>query len=229
MKVEDLWLVIPTGERDKYLAQIFRNSLIPMNQIVLIRTKPGKQIDGVQNIFVKSDEINIQKWWNTGIAFAEEHGAKFVAVLNDDVAISPGSLQAIAFDVEEKDVPLGFPFPHSGQLAGYCWVLNLKFPVRPDERFKWWYGDNDLQMQAQLISKYIYVSSSVEHLEANKLTSSDTLLSSLGEQDHLEFVKKWSKTHGKKELSLRLIPQKIKRLVDKAKYRIKNLKIWRQN
>jgi hypothetical protein len=84
-------------------------------------------------------------------------------------------------------------------------------------------------MQAQLISKYIYVSSSVEHLEANKLTRSNTLLSGLGEQDHLEFVKKWSKTHGKKEISLRSIPQKVKRLVDKARDRLKNLKVWGRN
>lgn len=189
----DLWLVIPTANRFKYLNQIFKNSLISKKNIVLIRTVDGPIFDEVNNIFIRNKEINIHKWWNIGIDYAENHGAKLVAVLNDDVRISPGSLQAIAFEVLAQNAALGFPYPHSGRLAGYCWILNLSSKVRPDERFRWWYGDNDLQMQAQSTSKYIYVSAEVTHLEGGDLTEKSDYLKILAEKDHLTFLEKWSK------------------------------------
>lgn len=187
----DLWMVIPTANRLQYLDDLIKNSLIPKKNIVLIRTAPGHVIDDVNNIFVKYGNINIHKWWNQGIDFAEKNGAKVVAVLNDDVFIAPGSLQKIAKEVLEQDVPLGFPHPHSGRLAGYCWILNLKYKIRPDNKFKWWYGDNDLQMQAQEISRYIYVSADVRHLEGGKLTDMSKKLKKLTERDGAYFEKKW--------------------------------------
>jgi len=191
MKDGDLWLVIPTSNRFNYLDEIIRNSLIPEKNIVLVRTEDGPVFGNVQNIFVKTGKVNIQKWWNVGINYAEKHGAKLVAVLNDDVYISPGSLQAIALELLEQNAALGFPYPHSGRLAGYCWILNLNSTVRPDERFKWWFGDNDLQMQAQSCSKYIYVSADVQHLEGGKLTEENQSLKVLAEKDHAAFIQKW--------------------------------------
>lgn len=194
--------MIPTSKRHKFLNELFDNSLIPDNQIVLIRTSPGESIGKVNNIFVKSKKINIQKWWNLGIKFAENRGAKFVAVLNDDVWISPGSLQKLANEALLQDVPLAFPFPYSGQIAGYCWVLNLDFKVRPDNRFKWWYGDNDLQMQAQRVKKYIYVPVEVKHLESGSLTTNNPLLQKLAQLDHYRFIQKWGNSKQRREVML---------------------------
>lgn len=199
---KDLWLVIPTSMRHKFLPEIIKNSLIPDNQIIFVRTSPGEIIGNVHNIFVKSKKINIQKWWNLGISFAENRGAKFVAVLNDDVWIAPGSLQTMASEALYQKVPLVFPYPHTGQLAGYCWVLNLNFKVRPDNRFKWWYGDNDLQMQAQLVSKYIYVSVEVTHLESGDLTNESPLLQKFAELDHYKFINKWGDKQQQREVML---------------------------
>jgi hypothetical protein len=198
----DLWLVIPTATRHNFLREIIKNSLIPENQIVFVRTSPGEIIGNVHNIFVKSKKINIQKWWNLGISFAEKRGAKFVAVLNDDVWIAPGSLQTMAHEALVQEVPLVFPTPHTGQLAGYCWVLNLNFKVRPDNRFKWWYGDNDLQMQAQLVNKYIYVSVEVTHLESGGLTNKSPILQKFAEADHYKFIYKWGDEQQRREVRL---------------------------
>lgn len=213
MKKGDLWLVVPTASRFEYLDKIFVNSLIPKENIILVRSNSGPVFGKVINIFVNSREINIQKWWNLGIDYAEKQGAKLVAVLNDDVYISPGSLQAIALAVLEQNVALGFPYPHSGQLAGYCWILNLSSDVRPDERFSWWFGDNDLQMQAQATSKYIYVSADVQHLEGGKLTEFNQYLGRLAERDHLIFLKKWTK----KPTSIQRVKTLFYRIVDKIK------------
>jgi hypothetical protein len=87
MNEGDLWLVVPTANRFNYLSEIFKNSLISEQNIVLVRTSDGPIFGEVNNIFVKSKEINIQKWWNLGIKYAEQRGAKLVAVLNDDVYI----------------------------------------------------------------------------------------------------------------------------------------------
>ncbi len=199
---KDLWLVIPTATRHQFLQDIFENSLIPKGQIILVRTSPGPIIDKVHNIFVKSKKINIQKWWNLGINFAERRGAKFVAVLNDDVWIAPGSLQNMATEALVQNVPLVFPHPHTGQLAGYCWVLNLNFNVRPDNRFKWWYGDNDLQMQSQKVNKYIYVSAEVNHLESGGLTKESPILQKFADIDHYKFIQKWGDNQQRHEVRL---------------------------
>jgi len=187
----DLWLIIPTATRHDYLPAIIKNSLLPESQIVFIRTTPGKEFAKVHNLFVRSKKINIQRWWNLGIRFAEKRGAKLVAVLNDDVFIAPGSLQVMASEAVKENVPLVFPYPHTGQLAGYCWILNLKFKIRPDNRFKWWYGDNDLQMQAQHLDRYIYVPADVKHIESGNLTKNNAELQKFAELDHYKFIQKW--------------------------------------
>jgi len=212
----NIWLVIPSANRSDYLEEIIKNSLLPMNQIVLVRTTPGINFEGVHNVFIRSKKINIQKWWNIGISFAEKHGAEIVAVLNDDVWIAPGSLQTMAFEAIDQNVPLVFPYPYTGKLAGYCWILNLKFDIRPDNRFRWWYGDNDLQMQAQAHSKYIYVSAEVNHLEGGKFTAENDYLNQIALKDHLNFIYKWGTRKQKKEvtcLKYKLLLNKIKKIL----------------
>ena len=81
-------------------------------------------------------------------------------------------------------------------------LLNLNFKVRPDNRFKWWYGDNDLQMQAQLINKYIYVSVEVTHLESGGLTKENPLLQKFAEVDHYRFINKWGNKQQRREVRL---------------------------
>ena len=113
----DLWIVIPTADRHQYLESIFENSLIPRNQIVIVRTTSGEEIPQVHNIWDLED-FNIHRWWNKGINFAQEHGAKFVAVLNDDVQIAKGSLQNIVFAMKDSGADLGYPEPCFSDICG---------------------------------------------------------------------------------------------------------------
>ena len=165
----DLWIVIPTANRHQYLPEIILNSALPHKQIVLVRTAPGEEIPKVHNIW-DLDDFNIHRWWNTGINFAEEHGAKFVAVLNDDVWIENGSLQAIVEGMEKTGADIGYPEPCSSDICGYAWVLRMSSPVRPDERFRWWFGDNDLRNQARLNGGTVSVPSNIRHLHPNETT-----------------------------------------------------------
>lgn len=165
----NLWLVIPTANRHQYLKEIFDNSLLPHDQIVLIRTTSGDNFSGVHNIWDLED-FNIHRWWNMGINFAEQHGAEFVAVLNDDVWIEQGSLQRIVEGMEKSGADIGYPEPCSSDICGYAWVLRLSSPVRPDERFRWWFGDNDLRNQARLNNGTVSVPANIRHLHPNETT-----------------------------------------------------------
>lgn len=82
-----LWMVIPTAGRVAYLPQLIKASGIPPQQIVIVKTNPMTQIEQVVSVDYLG-EFNIQRWWNFGMDIAENKGAKFVAVLNDDTQIS---------------------------------------------------------------------------------------------------------------------------------------------
>jgi hypothetical protein len=187
----DLWIVIPTADRHQYLPKIFENSLIPLNQIVIVRTKPGEPIQDVNNLW-DLDEFNIHRWWNKGINFAEAHGAKFVAVLNDDVWIEKGSLQTIVEGMTSAGAVLGYPEPCSSDICGYAWVLRLDSPVRPDEQFRWWFGDNDIRKQAMADKGYVSVPCDIKHYHPNETTTGAFFEAT--KQDGERYYAKWDTT-----------------------------------
>lgn len=166
MKSPELWLVIPSSDRRQYLKEIIKNSGIPKNKIVIVDTI--------------LEEPHIYKWWNYGINVARHGGATHVAILNDDLVIEPGSLQKILDIMVQEDATIGHPLPASSDPCGYCFILNLEHGILPDERYKWWYGDNDLYERAR---KVIGVRAFVSHIEPNRLTSESPELMALAKQD----------------------------------------------
>lgn len=87
-----LWLVIPTADRHQYLSEIFLNSGIDESKRILVRTSPGIDFPDCVNLRFNGN-LNIQAWWNLGINYAMQHGARYIAVLNDDVLLHPKTLQ----------------------------------------------------------------------------------------------------------------------------------------
>jgi hypothetical protein len=187
----DLWIVIPTANRHQYLQDIFINSGIPLKNIVLVRTAEGERIEDVWNIW-DLDEFNIHRWWNTGIRFAENHGASYVAVLNDDIWLAPKSLQSIVTAMEESGADLGYPDPHSGDVCGYAWVLRVASGIRPDERYRWWFGDNDLRNQARAGNGIAKGKADIRHLHPNETTVGKYF--EVTKQDGEKFYEKWNTT-----------------------------------
>ena len=179
-----LWLTIPVGERRQYLDDIIKESNIPLERIVIVNTFDDTPTPGVNNIY-DHGEINIHRWWNVGIHFAKQHGAKYIAVLNDDLLLSDDPLNKIARLMDESGATLGYPVPHSGKISGYCFVLNLEHDIMPDESYRWWYGDDDLWNQAKKLSGVIGAAASVVHLHGNELTSNSPELLELTSKDRL--------------------------------------------
>lgn len=162
----NLWLVIPSGDRRQYLKEIINNSGVPKNKIVIVDT------------ILK--EPHIYKWWNYGINVARHNGATHVAILNDDLILKDNPLQKILDVMVQEDATIGYPLPASSDPCGYCFILNLEHGIFPDEKYKWWYGDNDLYERAK---KVVGVRASVTHVEPNRLTSESPELMALVRQD----------------------------------------------
>jgi len=195
---DTLWVTIPTKNRRQYIPSIIEQSGVPKNQIVIVHTdKDNEFFDDVHNIR-DLDEVNIQRWWNKGINYAQERGARYVAVLNDDVELSDNPLQKIVEGMKRENTALGYPFPYQGWVCGYCFIIDLSTDVRPDEAYRWWYGDRDLDLQAIALDTRTSaagvskVFAKVKHLHGNELTRASNELMELTKNDEELFFTKWN-------------------------------------
>ena len=186
----ELWLIIPTGDRVQYLNPIFQDSGISAEKRVLVRTKEGPEINGARNIFVKGD-INIQRWWNTGIDFVKGQNGRYVAILNDDVIVKYGQLQEMLQELKDEGVALVASRNSNGGFWGHAFILDLNTGIRPDERFFWWFGDFDLKEQAKRKGGFLQSSIEIFHMNPNKETHSNPILEILANSDRKTFYKKY--------------------------------------
>ena len=188
---KDLWVTIPTADRRRYIPAIIREAGVPEKQIVIVHTKENNEPYPKVNNIYDTGELNIQRWWNKGIDYALARGARYVAVLNDDVELADNPLIKIVDGMKSQNAILGYPYPFPGWTCGYCWVLDLASDVRPDEQFRWWYGDNDLNFQAREKDGIVAVPAKVRHLHGNELTKDNPELMELTKQDEDLFFAKW--------------------------------------
>ena len=187
---DSLWLVIPTADRHQYLSEIFRNSGIERNRRVLIRTIPGRELDDCVNIYYEGP-LNIQAWWNVGIDYAKKHGARYVAVLNDDVSLSPTFLQKMLERMLFDETSLVIPVNKGEAGWGHCWIIDTSHAIKPDERFAWWCGDHDLEIQAKRAKGVSYIPLMVPNLHANELTQQSSEFGRMVKKDMWKFRSKY--------------------------------------
>ncbi len=150
----DIWVTIPTAGR-RTLTAALSSSGIPGDRTVLVDTVGNVPAHGCHRV-VDLGEINIHRWWNVGLNHAAARGARYVAVLNDDVTVDETSLPLIVAAMGSTGAAIGSPgapghytTPGPRALNGACWVLDLEAGLRPDEGYRWWYGDDDLDERAR--------------------------------------------------------------------------------
>jgi GT2 family glycosyltransferase len=123
--------------------------------------------DGVRVALIRDDaryDHHIYRMWNAGWLRLELLGCQYVAFLNDDIRILPGTLPLMATALASRpDVAVVYPdaaapmtaLPSAcavqpttgtwgaGGLTGFCFMVNAALPIpRFDTGYRWWFGDD---------------------------------------------------------------------------------------
>lgn len=159
-----LFVTVPTaGSHPDLLEGIVNSCGVPRERIILIRTKPNVKLPTGCIVVDDFDAPNIQRWWKRGIDESVARGATAVAVLNDDLRIEPDTLHRLHSELVSTGATVATPSRpglrlgvHKGPLVPYepviwgcLWMVDATTELRPDPRYVWWYGDNDLDIRAR--------------------------------------------------------------------------------
>ena len=187
-----LFMTVPTaGARPELLDALIFDCGLPRDHIVIVATRPDIELPNGVIVIEDLEPPNIQRWWRRGIEEAVRRGATRVAVLNDDIRLAADTLPALQEALERTGAVIASPsrpefrtglhkgrlIPYEPRLWGSLWVVKADVGLRPDERYVWWYGDNDLDIRARRDhGGVVLVDVEYEHLHPSEGTSSNSVL-----------------------------------------------------
>lgn len=141
--------------------------------MVVVATEPDplryKDVSDLADHVVQypTTEQHISRWWNAGLDYIEEKttcGTHEVLAISSDYAGTPYSVAVLGAFLRRHGLTMVGPDHHtSGQrflregeprgtvdrVPGACWMLAGESALRVDTDFRWWYSDDDLEMQAR--------------------------------------------------------------------------------
>ena len=203
MGVLDIYLTVPTaGRHPELLHELITSCGLPLSHIVIVETKPD--LLSLPGVITLQDfgSPNIQRWWNLGIEESIRRGAKAVAVLNDDIRVNEDTLPRLYKELVRTKAAIASPSragfankrytrplaPYSPHIWGCLWMLDAQINLRPDERYEWWYGDEDLDIRARkYFNGVVNVDVYYEHYYPGEGTSQNPVLQALAEKDALTY------------------------------------------
>jgi hypothetical protein len=168
----DPWLLIPCqGARTEMLWETLDSLQHPPERTVIVTTSedPVRYGDiGTHTLELPYDGQRISSWWNAGIDYIRARcGDQLffeIAVISSDVQGHPGSIEIMAETLRFHDLEMVGPNYHReafsffdressrtvhNRVPGACWMIKGESGLRLDEQFRWWYSDDDLEMQAR--------------------------------------------------------------------------------
>jgi hypothetical protein len=185
-------LVVPTKGDRPYLPAMIEASGLPKSRIFVVVTTDA-EVDYKATIIRDTGDVNIHRWWNKGIDAANRAGASHVAILNDDLIIPPNLLRDMSRQLGKTDASLCWVRSDNrtrDPITGWAFMLNTIHGIRPDESFRWWYGDDDLARQARRIGGVTQVGTRVRHMHPNELTTQSWALQLLANADKILYDKR---------------------------------------
>lgn len=211
----DSWIMVPCQRSRLPLLQRLLSSLHhPKDHVVIVATEPDPltitDLDGYANhiALFPSSAISIAKWWNTGLDFVQSSAAEQheVLVLSSDYTGWPNSVELLAGFMRNHNLAmvgpehrenrprffrLDDPRDAVSRVPGACWMLAGETGLRADPEFRWWYADDDLEMQARRYSGAGTIPNT------GLISGPDTPLDSSrwrwADEDRAKFVSKWGK------------------------------------
>ena len=179
----NIWVTVPIGERHSYIPGLLAGMQDFLGRIVFVNNhRRYTTFPGVHHV-EDFGPINIYRWWNVGINYAQRDGAEYVAVLNDDLEFDAGFLPAMHRFMVKHDLAIA-DLMNSGNGGGAAWMMDLRYGLRLDERYRWWYGDTDLFKRAAEMNKYAkFDYPGVTHLNPNGHLMADRQLQELVNAD----------------------------------------------
>jgi hypothetical protein len=156
----NIFATIPTrGDNPEVLENIVNDSGLHPDQFVIVRTRKGTPVPEGVNVIDDFGPINIQRWWNAGIKSCVERGAHTVVVSNDDIEIDKETFGTLSNALDASRATISCPgsteelrnsrLPAMRKLVGSLWAMNPSHGLFPDERYRWYYGDDDLDIRAR--------------------------------------------------------------------------------
>jgi GT2 family glycosyltransferase len=208
---------VPTRDRHADLADCLKAIGRQVDMVIVVdtgSTPPIKAEDygpNVRVLYTDPEPVNLSRWWNLGAEVAASYagGEPFdLAYVNDDAVVPDGWLEAVAAAMREHGGAAGCsagdlisaPLVHREpgpvdvwlRLAGHAFVLRGEVGLRADERFRWWFGDSDLDMKARLSGGTVIVPGyPVEHRHPNEQMMARPELMAQTRRDETAFREKW--------------------------------------
>lgn len=157
---------------------------------------------------------NLSKLWRLGITLVtglligqDNSYDAHIAMLCDDAPPPPGWFGAVCDAMRETGAPVGCSSPWgwgsglrvktapdndlAGRMPGWAWIIDPVSPVRPDERFEWWWGDTDIDWQARSAGGMVMIGSHpVPNVRPNDFTARSDLYAQSG-VDRGRFAEKY--------------------------------------
>lgn len=215
--------VIPTRDRHDLLADCITSVVDQVDRVIVIDNQSVPPIDPdpwhgkVGVVTVPIDPPNISTLWNVGLALADaqarQHDAGHwdIAVLNSDVTVPAGWVDALSQAMRSTPAVLAYPDQHGGReqvlhtraepidlrqrITGYAYMLRGETGLRLDEDLAWWYGDDSLDWEAREKGGALLVPGiPVEHRCPNGSMYERPELQEQAGRDRETFAAKWGRT-----------------------------------
>lgn len=184
----------------------------PTDRVAVIATLPNPlTIDDVSGyadhvVLCSFSEPLIARWWNAGLDYIRERATsehEVLAISSDYVGASY-SVAMLGVFLRQHNLTMAGPNPWSnhqqffdistprhsqGRVPGGCWMLAGESGLRVDEDFRWWYSDDDFDMQARQRSRSGIIP------DTRLVAEADTPLSEEKQrwavEDRAKFIVKW--------------------------------------
>lgn len=205
--------VVPSNGR-LFLKGCIESLRNQVDRIVVVQN--GEEIDFFdEKVLVVLDsgtDMNISRWWNIGIEFAEsmvDAEQWNILVVNDDVIACHNLVETLSKEMRTSTATLAYPNQFDNhrflyreakpinlhhRITGYCYMLRGESRMRIDERFVWWAGDDDLDWRCRIAGGSLLVPwCKVDHRAPNGSFLEHPELHEQASKDMKTFEEKWGK------------------------------------